>query len=163
MKMRLFLSGFLLIFLQTNHAVFASESGLYLEPGVGLEGLIEIGKPLTIDKDKIESLQKEYDLQVVAENDGTDSKIVARIKCGKPGCMTDKNISVGVDAAKLLKRYGPPVRTVEEGEVNGDSVIHIYRGVAFKVIKYMKRTKAGEIKKHKIDAIFILPLSVAQE
>ena len=168
MKIRLFFFCLLLLFLHAMHTDFAfgenmrqvkEPSGVYLEPGVGLEGQIEIGKPLTMNEKEMEALEERYGFKVATE-EGTNSNIVGRIRCSKPGCVTDKNISVGADAAKLLKRFGPPIRTVEKGKVKGSEVIHIYQGVAFKVKKYVIKTKVGQEEKHKIDTIFILPLSV---
>lgn len=98
----------------------------YLVPGLGVEGLLEIGReagPGTVQ----ERWNERQGLEFKVDKAG----VIVLIKCATPDYATDLNIRVDAPEADLLRRYGAP--RSENRNKSGDEVLYRYPGIGFTI------------------------------
>jgi len=114
---------------------------LLLKRGVGIEGEMELGKPVSLTAAKLKYYETRFGLDYGLSKDTL--ALVRFINCARPGCITDKNIGIGGSIGALIRRFGAPV---QEKELKGGAQFLAYDGVAFR------------IENEKISVIYILPV-----
>ena len=110
----------------------------YLVPGLGLEGVLEIGREAGPGAVK-EVWNDRQGLKFKVDAGG----IIVLIKCDSPDFATDENIRVGTPEADVLRRYGAPRN--EDRNKKGDEVLYRYPGIGF------------TIKNNQVSSIYIFP------
>ena len=117
-----------------------AEEVLFLKPGVGIEGEMELGKPVSLSATELNYYKTRFGLDYGLSKDTL--ALVRFINCARPGCITDKNIGIGGSIGALIRRFGAPA---QEKELKDGAQFLAYDGVAFR------------IENEKISVIYILP------
>lgn len=108
-----------------NLSAADAERVLFLEPGIGLRGQIQIGMSVDARNEQaLQRLSERLGLRYILEN----GKVVI-INCSRRLCVTDKNVGVGSKRAAVNRLYGRPDRTT----VSGENRRLWYRGVVFEL------------------------------
>ena len=113
---------------------------LLLKRGLGIEGELELGKPVTLSAEKLNFYKTRFGLDYSVSKDTL--ALVRSINCNKPGCITEKNMGIGGSFGALIRRFGAPV---QERELKGGAQFLAYDGVAFRV------------ENEKVSVLYILP------
>lgn len=128
-----------LLFILFYHAALAGSRNLV--PGLGLEGILEIGASVD-NKTVRDGWNDKYGLSYkAAKNKVSNKKIIVLIKCEKCEFSTDRNIRIGSPKADVLRRYGAP----REENKTKNAVLYRYPGIGF------------AIRNAKVDIIYIFP------
>jgi len=109
----------------------------YLVPGVGLEGILEIGQIGGQDAEKDVWNDHRSDLQFKVDYHG----IVVLIKCQKSEYPTDRNVRVGSPESDVLRWYG----AAREKRPTPGATLYSYLGISFAI-------RDGQVK-----SIYIFP------
>jgi hypothetical protein len=127
---------FLLVFSLFTLFYHAASAGTrYLVPGVGLEGILEIG-------DSVDNKTKRHsETYALSYKVARNKNIIVLIKCDKCKFSTNRNIRIGSPKADVLRRYGAP----RKEDKTGEAVLYRYPGIGF------------TIKNARVNVIYIFP------
>jgi hypothetical protein len=103
---------------------------IYLVPGQGIKGGLQIGDPgLVKDRwNEVRLPNKKEDKELTYRTNS--ARQVIAIQCRKPECVTDQGIRVGMSEKNVLRRYGAP----RKENLTNEGVYYEYLGLGFEVV-----------------------------
>jgi hypothetical protein len=123
-------AGVLTAMLGMAAPVVVAGAVIYLVPGQGIKGGLQIGDAGEVkDRWNEVRLPKQKESKDLTYRTNTARQVVA-IQCSKPECVTDQGIRVGMSETNVLRRYGAPRKETP----TNTGVYYEYLGIGFEVV-----------------------------